>query len=79
MTELKQQRGDRLSFFGGIDMGLLVRGTPDQVIEAARHLIDTVGPGGGFGLGSGNSIAKYIPLKNYKAMLDAVDRYGRIY
>lgn len=77
--ELKKQWGGQFAFLGNIDMGLLIRGTPDQVVEAARHLIDTVAPGGGFALGSGNSVAKYVLLENYKAMLGAVHKYGRIY
>ena len=79
IVKLKQQWGNRLAFLGNIDMGLLTRGTPDQIVEAVRHLIGTVAPGGGFALGSGNSVAKYVPLENYKAMLGAVCKYGRIY
>lgn len=79
IAELKQQWGDRFAFLGNIDMGLLTLGTPDQVVEAARRLIDTAARGGGFALGSGNSVARYVPLENYKAMLGAVHKYGRIY
>lgn len=35
-----------------------------------------VAPGGGFGFGSGNTIANYIPLENYLAMLDKAKRVG---
>ena len=77
--ELKGKWGDRLSFLGNIDMGMLTVGTPDDVIAAARNLIDNVGPGGGYGLGSGNSVATYVKLENYKAMLETVREYGRIY
>jgi len=77
--ELKQQWGDRLAFLGNVDVDLLARGTPEEISAVTRRLIDTVAPGGGFALGSGNSIAKYIPLANYKAMLDTVRQYGQIY
>ena len=33
------------------------------------------GPGGGYCLGTGNSVANYIPLANYLAMLDEGRRY----
>ena len=79
IAELKKQWGDRFAFLGNIDVDLLARGTVEQVREATIHLIETVGPGGGFALGSGNSIAKFIPLANYKAMLDTVRQYGNIY
>jgi uroporphyrinogen decarboxylase len=32
-------------------------------------------PGGGYCLGTGNSVANYIPLENYLAMVDE----GRLY
>ena len=34
-------------------------------------------PGGGYCLGTGNSVANYIPLDNYLAMLDEGRRYSR--
>lgn len=76
ILELKRRWGDRLAFIGNIDMDLLVRGTPEQIIDATKYLIDNVAPGGGFALGSGNSIANYIPLENYKAMLETAAEYG---
>ncbi|MCG2660494.1 MAG: hypothetical protein L6437_09645 [Kiritimatiellae bacterium] len=79
IAELKRAWGHRLAFLGNIDVDLLARGTPDQIVKAARNLIDTVAPGGGFALGSGNSVTRYVPLENYKAMLEAVHKYGRIY
>ena len=79
ILELKRQYGDRVSFIGNIDIGLLTRGTVDDVVQASKYLIENVAPGGGFALGSGNSIASYIPLQNYRAMLETVQRYGKIY
>ena len=79
IADLKREWGDRLAFLGNIDMGLLIRGTPGEVSQAAKRLIETVAPGGGFALGSGNSVAKYVPLANYKAMIDTVLNFGNIY
>ena len=79
MAEMKKRWGDRLSLFGGIDLDLLSRGTPEQVVDVTRTMIRAVGPGGGVALGSSNSVAKYVPLANYKAMLGAVLKYGQIY
>lgn len=79
MAEMKKEWGDRLSLLGGIDLDLLSRGTVEQVIEATKALIYTVGPGGGVALGSSNSVAKYVSLANYKAMLDTILQFGRIY
>ena len=41
-----------------------------------RHTLDLCMPGGGYCLGTGNSVANYIPLDNYLAMLDEGRRWG---
>ena len=79
IAELKRREGHRVSLIGNIDVDLLGRGTPEEVARATRELMETVAPGGGFALGSGNSIADYIPLANYVAMLDTVRQFGDIY
>ena len=33
-------------------------------------MIEHAPPGGGWALGTGNSVANYIPVRNYLAMLD---------
>ena len=79
IVELKQRWGDRLAFLGNVDVDLLTRGTPEQVAQATRWLLENVAPGGGFALGSGNSITKHMPPENYRAMLDTVRDCGGIY
>jgi uroporphyrinogen decarboxylase len=79
MARMKRQWGDRLCLLGGLDLDLLARGTPDAVAGATRTLIERVGSGGGVVIGSGNSIAKFVPLANYRAMLAAIREYGAIY
>jgi hypothetical protein len=34
-------------------------------------------PGGGYALGSGNSITNYMKIENYKAMLNIRIKHGR--
>ena len=79
IVRVKRQWGGRVSLIGNVDVDLLARGTPEQVVQATKYLIDNVAPGGGYALGSGHSIGKNIPLGNYLAMLDTVRRYGAIY
>lgn len=43
-------------------------GTPEEVAAEVRRLLREVAPGGGFCLGSGNSVPEYVPLANYQAM-----------
>lgn len=79
LVSLKNEYGDRLSFLGGLDVDLLGRGTVEQIRNTTKSLIENVAPGGGFALGSGNSVAKYVPLENYRAMLETVKQFGNVY
>jgi uroporphyrinogen decarboxylase len=76
VTEAKRRWGDRIAILGGVDVDLLARGTPEQVRKRTREIMEACMPGGGFALGSGNSIANYIPLDNYFAMLEEGWRLG---
>ncbi|MAE67313.1 MAG: hypothetical protein CMJ18_23880 [Phycisphaeraceae bacterium] len=76
MVSMKSRWGDRLSLLGGVDVDLLTRGTSDEVRAATRSLVERLGASGGCAVGSGNSIARYIPLENYRAMLAAIREHG---
>ncbi len=66
----KQAWGNRISLLGGIDVHFLCQATPEQVRARTRDTLDRCMPGGGYCLGTGNSVANYIPIDNYLAMLD---------
>jgi len=76
ITEAKRRWGHRVALLGGIDMDLLARGTPEQVRARTRQVLEACMPGGGFALGSGNTVANYIPIENYFAMLEEEWRLG---
>ena len=77
ITELKQKYRDRLCLFGNIDLaGVLTRGRPQDVTGEVKERIEILAPGGGYGVGSSNSVAYYVPIENYKAMLQAAFDYG---
>jgi len=71
----KARYGRRVGVAGGIDVHLLTRGTPDEVRARTRQVLDACMPGGGYALGTGNSVANYIPVQNYLAMLDEGRRW----
>lgn len=74
---LKNSLGSRLCLIGNIELDFpLVRGKPDDVNLAVKELIRAVAPGGGFCLGSSNTIPYYVPLENYVAMIEACRQYG---
>jgi uroporphyrinogen decarboxylase len=54
----------------------LCRADEPAIRARIRETLDTCLPGGGYCLGTGNSVANYIPLDNYLAMLDEGRLYG---
>jgi uroporphyrinogen decarboxylase len=77
VSEAKQIYGDRISILGGIDVDFLCRASDDQVRSYTRRVLESCMPGGGYALGTGNSVANYIPVANYLAMLDEGMKVGR--
>ena len=75
VTESKVAYGDRMALVGGIDVDFLCRADEAAIRRRVRDTLDICQPGGGYALGSGNSVADYIPLANYLTMLDE----GRLY
>lgn len=76
VTEFKRQYGDRITPLGGIDVDRLTRDSEEDLRRYVRRVIEECAPGGGWALGSGNSIANYIPARNYLAMLDEGRKVG---
>jgi len=76
IREVKRRYGDRLCLIGNVEVDLLARGTPDQVREEVRRLLREVAPGGGYCLGSSNTITYYVKPENYVAMLDEALNHG---
>lgn len=76
VAEFKRRYGDRLAAIGGIDMDVISRCSEDEVRSYTRGVIDECAPGGGWALGTGNSVPNYVPVANFLAMLDEGVRYA---
>jgi len=76
IAEIKAKYGDRLVLWGNISIDLLGRGTPEQVVEAVRELIQVAAPGGGFILSSSNALGWETSAANARALYDAGEEYG---
>ncbi|HET6429910.1 MAG TPA: uroporphyrinogen decarboxylase family protein [Phycisphaerae bacterium] len=76
VTDAKAAYGHRCALIGGIDVDFLCRSDEQSIRRRVRQTLDVCLPGGGYFLGSGNSIANYIPLDNYLAMLDEGRKYS---
>jgi uroporphyrinogen decarboxylase len=70
VNEATDSYGDRIAMLGGIDMDFLCRADEDQLRARVRETLEHCMPGGGYCLGSGNSVANYVPVQNYLIMLD---------
>jgi uroporphyrinogen decarboxylase len=76
VSEAKRLYGDRIALIGGIDMDYLCRASEEEIRRRLRETLDVCQPGGGYCLGSGNTVANYVPLGSYLVMLDEGRRYG---
>ena len=70
VREVKQSYGQRIAMIGGIDVDFLCRADEQTIRKRVRETLDICMPGGGYCLGTGNTVANYIPLDNYLAMVD---------
>jgi uroporphyrinogen decarboxylase len=76
VRELKRSGyGRRIALIGGIDVDFLCRADEEAIRARVRDTLDVCQPGGRYGLGTGNSVANYIPLDNYLAMIDEGRKY----
>jgi uroporphyrinogen decarboxylase len=74
VMEYKRRYGERIGILGGIDMDKLVRMNESELRGYVREILDECMPDR-YALGSGNTVANYIPVKNYLIMLDEGSRW----
>jgi uroporphyrinogen-III decarboxylase len=78
LREIKAQYGDRLALMGNLHTtDVMLNGSRQTVIAAARQAILDAGEGGGFILSTGDQCGRDTPLENLEALVEAAERYGR--
>lgn len=75
MARAKRILGDNACIAGNVPVGLLHTGTPREVKEACRKLIETCAPGGGYILAASAAMDEGNP-DNLRAMMEAAEEYG---
>jgi uroporphyrinogen decarboxylase len=70
VISVHKKYGTRIAHLGGIDVDFLCRSGEDEIRKRVKHTLDQCLEGGGYCLGTGNSVANYIPVDNYLIMLD---------
>lgn len=77
-VELKREYGRDLSFWGTIGTQTVMPfGTPAEVRDTVRRMIDTVGKDGGLCLAPTHVLEPEVPVANIEAFVDAIVEYGR--
>jgi uroporphyrinogen-III decarboxylase len=75
MFKAKDVLGGHLCIGGNVPVSLLAAGTPSEVTELARQLIDHCGQGGGFVMSTRTPVDDAKP-ENLKALIDFTVEYG---
>lgn len=77
LEELKNQYGKRIVFCGAIDtQKILPTGTPEEVKQEVKRVINILGQDGGYMVASVHTIMNEVPAENILAMVDAVEEFG---
>jgi uroporphyrinogen decarboxylase len=77
--QLKKEFGRDLCFYGGVDLQeILCKGTPQQVADEVKRLIDILGEGGGYIVGPGHTYIQVdAPIENIVTMYETAHAYIR--
>lgn len=70
IRDAKRTWGRKIAVLGGMDVDFLCRADEQEIRKRVRNIIDVCQPGGGFALGTGNTVANYIPVDSYLTMVD---------
>jgi len=71
VEQIYRQYGDRIAIMGGMDIDFLSRSNPETIRQRCTAMLGLSAEKGGYALGSGNSIPRYIPRENFLAMRDS--------
>jgi uroporphyrinogen-III decarboxylase len=75
IIKVKEILGNHLCIMGNVPCSLLQTGSPQNVKDYCKELIDVVGKGGGFIIAPRSAIDEVKP-ENLKAMIDFTKEYG---
>jgi uroporphyrinogen-III decarboxylase len=75
MFKAKEVLGDTVCLKGNVPLSMLVTGTPNEIKEYCKKLIDVVGKGGGFIMDGSTTLDDAKP-ENVKAMFEVTKEYG---
>jgi len=75
VTEAYRKYGSRIAILGGIDVDFMCRSDGQAIRKRVRETLDVCMGDTGYCLGTGNTVANYIPYENFLIMIDEGRRY----
>jgi uroporphyrinogen-III decarboxylase len=75
LVQIGRAMGGKVVLLGNVSPVLIARGTPQQVKEATRKVIEKLAPYGGLIVQDGNNIAPGSPVENINAMMQAATEF----
>ena len=74
--KFKHMVAGRLCVIGNINVDLLTRGKPEEIVADTKEHIRRLAPGGGYVVSTSNSVVRSFNPENYRAMVETVIKYG---
>jgi len=75
---LKDDFGDRISYFGAIDQQyLLPNGTPEEIEKDVKEKIEILGKGGGYIIAPAHILQSDTSIENVEVFINAAKKYGK--
>jgi uroporphyrinogen decarboxylase len=75
IEDAKADYGNRTALLGGMDMDFLCSSSEKAIRKRVRNILTACMPGGGFCLGTGESLPEDLPIENFLTMLDEAKRF----
>ena len=77
IVEIKEVYGRRICVVGNVSNELLQSAAPAEIESRVKELLQKVAPGGGYCVGSGNSVPDWAQYENFMAMRNTTLQYGK--
>lgn len=77
LDRVAQEMAGRVVLLGNVSPMLIHSGTPEQIRDATRQVIEKLAPHRGLIIQDGSNIPPGTPLENINAMTEAAELYGR--
>lgn len=72
-----EELNGKIAVLGGIDLNFLATSSPEEIYKRCHLMLERTWERGGYALGSGNSIAEYVPIENYLTMVRVAHEFNK--